>query len=303
MSTSTTKQQSQYSNSNNNNTSRGRRKPTRGGNSSGRTRTSATIFRRPSPQDEIPALTARIAEETPARGTLPYAKNAVVSFASQPLSQATLQGLHASNYTTMTPIQSSSIPHALAGRDILGASQTGSGKSLAFLIPLLELLYRQGFAPQDGVGAIVLSPTRELAGQLFAVLKKIGRHHSFSLGLVMGGQNKHKQKVENNDFVREQQALPTTNILICTPGRLLQHLEQTPYFNVDALQMLVLDEADRILDMGFRDQLLKILDYLPTGEQRRQTLLFSATQTKSVKDLATLSINRNTVEYLSLIHI
>ncbi|KAL3919060.1 MAG: hypothetical protein SGILL_003946 [Bacillariaceae sp.] len=256
-------------------------------------------FKRPSPREEVPALEARIEEETPDRGSLPYAKNAVVSFASQPLSQATLQGLEGNDYTTMTAIQSGSIPHALAGRDILGAAQTGSGKSLAFLIPLLELLYRKGWTPQDGVGAIVLSPTRELAGQLFAVLRKIGRNHSFSLGLLMGGRNKNKQKFEKNDFVREQQAIPTTNILICTPGRLLQHLEQTPYFSVDSLQMLVLDEADRILDMGFRDQLVRILDYLPPGEAR-QTLLFSATQTKNVKDLATLSINHKTVEYVGV---
>ncbi|KAG7357888.1 superfamily II DNA/RNA helicase [Nitzschia inconspicua] len=272
------------SNNNNDATNRRRKQQPRG-------------FKRPPPQEEIASLNARIQEETPSRGTLPYAKNAVVSFASQPLSQATLQGLETNGYTTMTAIQSGSIPHALAGRDILGAAKTGSGKSLAFLIPLLETLYRQGFTPHDGVGAIVLSPTRELAGQLFAVLRKIGKFHSFSLGLVMGGQNKNKQKFDNNDFVREQQALPTTNILICTPGRLLQHLEQTPYFNVDSLQMLVLDEADRILDMGFRDQLIKILDYLPT---ERQTLLFSATQTKSVKDLATLSINRNTAEYVGV---
>jgi ATP-dependent RNA helicase DDX10/DBP4 len=244
-------------------------------------------------------LNARIEQETPPRGSVPYAMNTLVSFASQPLSQATLQGLESNGYTTMTAIQLGSIPHALAGRDILGAAKTGSGKSLAFLIPMLELLYRKGWTPQDGPGAIVLSPTRELAGQLFAVLRNIGRNHSFSLGLVMGGRNKNKQKFEKNDFIREQQAITTTNILICTPGRLLQHLEQTPYFNVDSLQMLVLDEADRILDMGFRDQLVKILDYLPPGDAR-QTLLFSATQTKSVKDLATLSINHKTVEYVGV---
>jgi len=199
----------------------------------------------------------------------------------------------------MTAIQSGSIPHALAGRDILGAAKTGSGKTLAFLIPMLELLFRNRWTPHDGVGAIVLSPTRELAGQIFAVLRKIGQQHTFSLGLLMGGRHKNRQNVETNDFTREQQSIPTTNILICTPGRLLQHLEQTPYFNVDSLQMLVLDEADRILDMGFRDQLVKILDYFPQGTVR-QTLLFSATQTKDVKHLATLSINRKTVEYVGV---
>jgi ATP-dependent RNA helicase DDX10/DBP4 len=167
---------------------------------------------------------------------------------------------------------------------------------LAFLVPLLERLYREGWTSQDGIGAIVLSPTRELAGQIFAVLRKIGKYHSFTLGLLMGGRNKNRR--ESNDFLKEQQSIPSTNILICTPGRLLQHLEQTPYMNIDALQMLVLDEADRILDMGFRDQLVRILDYLPVGE--RQTLLFSATQTKDVKHLATLSINRKNVEYVGV---
>ena len=256
-------------------------------------------FKRLSPSEEITAINARIEQETPARGSLAHAKNSVVSFASQPLSRATLQGLENNKYTTMTAIQSGSIPHALAGRDILGAAKTGSGKTLAFLIPLLELLFRQRWTPHDGVGAIVLSPTRELAGQIFAVLRKIGQQHTFSLGLLMGGRHKNKQNMDTNDFTREQQSIPTTNILICTPGRLLQHLEQTPYFNVDSLQMLVLDEADRILDMGFRDQLVKILDYLPQGTAR-QTLLYSATQTKDVKHLATLSINRKTVEYVGV---
>lgn len=256
-------------------------------------------FKKISPAEEIATLNDRIKNETPPRGSLAHAKNAVVSFASQPLSQATLQGLENNGYTTMTAIQAGSVPHALAGRDILGAAKTGSGKTLAFLIPLLETLYRQRWTPQDGVGAIVLSPTRELAGQIFAVLRKIGQQHTFSLGLLMGGRHKNKQNIDTNDFIREQRSIPTTNILICTPGRLLQHLEQTPYFNVDSLQMLVLDEADRILDMGFRDQLIRILDYLPQG-QARQTLLFSATQTKDVKHLATLSINRKTVEYVGV---
>jgi len=252
-----------------------------------------------SPAEEIGILNDRIRDETPPRGSLAHAKNSVVSFASQPLSYATLQGLEKNGYTTMTAIQAGSIPHALARRDILGAAKTGSGKTLAFLIPLLELLYRQRWTPQDGVGAIVLSPTRELAGQIFAVLRKIGQQHTFSLGLLIGGRHKNKQNIDTNDFMREQRSIPTTNILICTPGRLLQHLEQTPYFNVDSLQMLVLDEADRILDMGFRDQLVRILDYLPQGGNR-QTLLFSATQTKDVKHLATLSINRKTVEYVGV---
>lgn len=263
------------------------------------------------------ALNVRIAEETPARGSSAAAAGGISAFGSLPLSMPTLRGLAECQYSQMTHIQAAAIPHALAGRDILGAAKTGSGKSLAFLVPLLEKLYRappQEWTPHDGVGALVLSPTRELAGQLFAVLQKIGRHHQdWSVGLLMGGKKQyhgggkgggnsknnhhHNHNPVDAQFLREQQALPTTNILVCTPGRLLQHLEQTPYFNCDNLQLLVLDEADRILDMGFRDQLHKILDYLP---KQRQTLLFSATQTKDVQHLATLSIHHSTVEYVGV---
>ena len=162
-----------------------------------------------------------------------------------------------------------------------------SGKTLAFLIPLLELLYRNRFTPEHGPGAVVLSPTRELAVQIFQVLRVAGKYHSFSVGLLIGGKK---------DFNAEQQQVGTTNIIIATPGRLLQHLEQTPYFDMSELRMLVLDEADRILDLGFRHQLVSILDYLPS--EQRQTLLFSATQTRDVSHLATLSLRKP--EYLGV---
>lgn len=242
---------------------------------------------------EIAALEKRIKAEAPERGyAAPLEQR--VAFRALPLSDATLRGLEEAKppFTTMTAIQNACIPHALAGRDVLGAARTGSGKTLAFLIPVLEKLYRLGFNPGDGCGAVVLSPTRELAMQIFQVLKSIGRHHSFSVGLLIGGKK---------DFYEEQSQIAATNLIIATPGRLLQHLEQTPYFDLQVLQILILDEADRILDMGFRHQLLRILDYLPKVEnerERRQTLLFSATQTKDVSQLATLSLNKP--EYLGV---
>ncbi|KZO94678.1 DEAD-domain-containing protein [Calocera viscosa TUFC12733] len=207
------------------------------------------------------------------------------SFTDFPLSAPTQRGLKKASYTTPTDIQSRSLTHSLRGRDVLGAARTGSGKTLAFLLPILELLWRRRWGPQDGLGALIISPTRELAMQIFDVLRAVGQYHSFSAGLVIGGKN-----------VRdEQERLQRMNILVATPGRLLQHMDQTAGFDADHLQVLVLDEADRILDMGFARTLNAIVAHLPKS---RQTLLFSATQTQSVKDLARLSLKDP--EYVSV---
>ncbi|KAK4355252.1 hypothetical protein RND71_024223 [Anisodus tanguticus] len=199
-------------------------------------------------------------------------------FSQLPVSKKTKDGLTQCKYKTMTDIQRASIPHSLCGRDILGAAKTGSGKTLAFVIPVLEKLYKARWGPEDGVGCIIMSPTRELAGQLFEVLKSVGKHHGFSAGLLIGGRK---------DVDAEKEHVNGLNILVCTPGRLLQHMDETPNFDCSQLQVLVLDEADRILDVGFKKDLNAIISQLP---KHRQTLLFSATQTKSVQDLARLSL-------------
>ncbi|RDW70449.1 RNA-dependent ATPase HCA4 [Aspergillus mulundensis] len=199
------------------------------------------------------------------------------SFSDLPISEPTLSGLTSSHFKTLTDIQSRAISHAIKGRDVLGAAKTGSGKTLAFLVPVLENLYRRQWAEHDGLGALIISPTRELAIQIFEVLRKIGRYHAFSAGLVIGGKS----------LKEEQERLGRMNILVCTPGRMLQHLDQTAFFETHNLQMLVLDEADRILDMGFQKTVDAIIGHLPP---ERQTLLFSATQTKKVSDLARLSL-------------
>ncbi|XP_059143033.1 probable ATP-dependent RNA helicase DDX10 [Physella acuta] len=203
----------------------------------------------------------------------------IKAFTDLPISKKTLEGLKSQNFTTPTDIQRESLMYGLKGHDILGAAKTGSGKTLAFLIPILECLFKQRYTPSFGMAALVISPTRELAYQSFDVLKKIGKFHDLSFGLVTGGMLlKEEAKKMNN-----------TNVIICTPGRLQQHFEQTPNFTADELKILVLDEADKILHMGFAETMNAILEALP---KQRQTLLFSATQTKSVKDLARLSLKK-----------
>lgn len=189
-----------------------------------------------------------------------------------------MQGLKESNYMTPTEIQRQAIGYALQGKDILGAAKTGSGKTLAFLIPILEKLFCKKWTRYDGVGALVISPTRELAYQIYEALRKVGHLHDFSAGLIIGGQN----------LKFEKKRMDQINILICTPGRLLQHMDENPLFHCNNLQILVLDEADRCLDMGFEATMNAIIENFPP---ERQTLLFSATQTKSVRDLARLSLS------------
>ena len=230
---------------------------------------SVRTLKRKRGQEELSSLVKRV-EDLDLKTTF---KN----FTDLPLSEPTAKGLSASHFKVLTDIQSRAINHALKGRDILGAAKTGSGKTLAFLIPVLENLYRKQWTEYDGLGALILSPTRELAIQIFEVLRKVGRFHGFSAGLVIGGKS----------LREEQDRLGRMNILVCTPGRMLQHMDQTAMFETHNLQLLVMDEADRILDMGFQKTIDAIIDHLP---KERQTMLFSATQTKKVGDLARLSL-------------
>ena len=221
-------------------------------------------------EDNIEALSKRVQD-------INVKEDVFTSFEDLPISQPTSSGLEASHFKTLTEIQQQAVPLALQGSDILGAAKTGSGKTLAFLVPVLENLYRRKWTEYDGLGALILSPTRELAIQIFDVLRKIGRYHTFSAGLVIGGKS----------LQEERERLGRMNILVCTPGRMLQHMDQTAAFETDNLQMLVLDEADRVMDMGFQGTVDAIVEHLP---KQRQTLLFSATQTKKVSDLARLSL-------------
>ena len=202
-------------------------------------------------------------------------------FLSLSLHPSTQKAITQMGFTRMTDIQARTIPPLLSGVDLLGQAKTGSGKTLAFLIPAVELLLRIGFKARNGTGILIIAPTRELALQIYGVARELTEFHHFTHGIVMGGANR-KAEVE-----RLQKGV---NLLVGTPGRLLDHLHNTPGFVYSHLAALIIDEADRILEIGFEQEMKDILRRLPT---QRQTLLFSATQTQNIRDLAKLSLKSN----------
>ncbi|KAJ9163118.1 hypothetical protein P3X46_022822 [Hevea brasiliensis] len=199
------------------------------------------------------------------------------SFDSLGLSEPTLKAIQEMGFQYLTKIQARAIPPLLIGKDVLGAARTGSGKTLAFLIPAVELLYNVSFTPRNGTGVVVICPTRELAIQTHAVAKDLLKYHSQTLGLVIGGS---ARKGEAERITKG------VNLLVATPGRLLDHLQNTKGFIYKNLKCLMIDEADRILEANFEEEMKQIIKLLPKS---RQTALFSATQTKKVEDLARLS--------------
>ena len=187
-----------------------------------------------------------------------------------------LRALRTSGYTRPTPIQSDAIPHVLAGRDVLGCAQTGTGKTAAFALPILQLLSERPVrrtAPPDPICALVLCPTRELAQQIHESFRTYGRHTDVRLAVVFGGVNQGPQ-------ARTLRA--GVDVLVATPGRLLDLMGQG-LASLAGVEILVLDEADRMFDMGFLPDLRRILAQLP---RRRQTLLFSATMPAPIRTLA-----------------
>ena len=204
------------------------------------------------------------------------------TFDSLGLSKNTMAGIAELGYTQMTEVQARTIPPLLAGRDVLGAARTGSGKTLAFLIPSVELLYHAKFMPRNGTGVMVLSPTRELALQIYNVAQQLTKKHSQTHGLIIGGANR---RVEAEKLVKG------VNLLVATPGRLLDHMQNTKGFTFSSLKIFCMDEADRMLDIGFEEEMRTIVRMIPKD---RQTMLFSATQTTKVEDLARLSLKSPT---------
>ncbi|MDE2291488.1 MAG: DEAD/DEAH box helicase, partial [Elusimicrobia bacterium] len=173
-----------------------------------------------------------------------------------------------------TPVQAKAIPPALAGRDILGSAQTGSGKTVAFGLPLLQRLLGLPKAPRPGPRALVLAPVRELAAQVEATMADLAQFAHLKTALVIGGESMNPQAKALQHGV---------DVVIATPGRLLDHLRRTRGWGLDAVAVCVLDEADRMLDMGFLPDVSEILARLP---RQRQTLMFSATVPTEVERLS-----------------
>ena len=185
-----------------------------------------------------------------------------------------LDAIRASGYTTATPIQQRAIPHVLEGQDLLAAAQTGTGKTAAFTLPLLQRLAADQPAPgRPPVRLLIVAPTRELAAQIHDSVRTYGRKLSLRSAVIFGGVGMQPQV----DRLRKG-----VDILIATPGRLLDHL-QRGNLRLDRVQSVVLDEADRMLDMGFIHDIRRLMKQLPA---QRQTLLFSATFSTEIRRLA-----------------
>jgi len=190
------------------------------------------------------------------------------TFAGLQLSEATLRSLEAMGYRTPTDVQQEAVPHALAGRDLVVQSRTGTGKTAAFGIPIVEKLD----AERDVVQAVVLTPTRELALQVAREVTEIGRGRGVKIESVYGGDSMERQL----EGIRAG-----AQVIVGTPGRVLDHLRRGT-LRFDAVRVLVLDEADRMLDMGFAVEMGQIMEFVPT---ERQTLLFSATIPLGIRGL------------------
>ncbi len=188
------------------------------------------------------------------------------------------EGLDSMGFQTPTPIQEQAIPIILSNKDLIGCAQTGTGKTAAFLLPILNQLTLH---PTDKTDTLIIVPTRELALQIDQALQGFSYFTSVSSLAIYGGS-------DGSAFERERKALTHgANVIIATPGRLMAHLNMG-YVKLDSLKHLILDEADRMLDMGFVDDIVKITTYIP---KNRQTLLFSATMPPKIRVLATKLLN------------
>ncbi|HYG53616.1 MAG TPA: DEAD/DEAH box helicase, partial [Flavobacteriales bacterium] len=197
-----------------------------------------------------------------------------MTFAELNLLPELIDGVDSMGYRNATPIQEKVIPAILEGRDVIASAQTGTGKTAAFLLPLIHKIITG--PPSNKIKAIVIVPTRELAVQIDQQMEGLSYFTPISSIAVYGGG-------DGSLFERERQAMKAgVDIVICTPGRMISHLNMK-YIDFSALQFLVLDEADRMLDMGFSDDIHKMISFLPA---KKQSLLFSATMPNKIRTLA-----------------
>lgn len=212
---------------------------------------------------------------------------AVMDFSDLGLSRPLVKACTALGYAQPTPIQQRCVPMGLSGVDVCGSAETGSGKTAAFTLPVLErLLYRQRRIP--AIRVVILAPTRELAAQCFSMVQKLSQYTDITSCLVVGGLSQKNQ---------ESALRARPDIVVATPGRILDHLMNTQSVSLEDVEVLIMDEADRLLDMGFTEEVEEIVRCCPRS---RQTMLFSATLSKkvvslvkiSLKDPAYISVNR-----------
>jgi len=234
-------------------------------------------------KQEDPVVNEGMDEETEAQyfdSVIQSTAEDSLMFTQLNLSRPLLRAIEAAGYVTPTPVQAKVIPLAMAGRDVCASAVTGSGKTAAFVLPFLERLL---FRPKDdaAIRVLILSPTRELATQTFKVLNTLAQFTDITCALICGGV----KDVKNQEAVLRNRP----DVIVCTPGRIIDHLRNSHSVNIDNLDVLVLDEVDRLLDMGFQEEVEELLKYCPVN---RQTLLFSATMTPKVDDLAKLSLKR-----------
>ena len=198
-----------------------------------------------------------------------------MKFSELELEESVLEALDAMRFDECTPIQEQAIPIILEGKDLIAVAQTGTGKTAAFLLPIInQLLVKDSHA--GSINAMVIVPTRELAIQISQHLEGLSYFTNVSSIAVYGGG-------DGNNFVQEKKAVSSgADIVVCTPGKMMAHIKMG-YVKLQHLQYLVLDEADRMLDMGFYDDIMFIIKHLP---QKRQNLLFSATMPFNIKKLA-----------------